>query len=134
MPRDPHPLDEASQEIFNWLNTEPAILADAFNSGYQTPFSAPLNEREKLGYYQRKMYNTRPDGSLNYDSPNEAGREQLIKALGIEGYTQVSAAVLRAKDMLPPVLSMTGAPEPPAANVPPEEGTEGQDGSNSPGY
>ena len=106
MPQSPnrHPWDDAADEVTTWLNDESKYYAEALLAGHSAPFgaegSASISERDKLEYYKRQVFNTNGLGAINYDSPNESGREALIKRLGIPGYTQVIAAVLAEKNKL----------------------------------
>jgi hypothetical protein len=91
---DLHPFDEAVSEILDWLTDEPAYYAEALRGGHAAPFGADVTEAQKLEYYQRQVFATHPDGSINYDQPNPQGRDMLIKRVGIPGYTQIMAAVM----------------------------------------
>lgn len=89
-----HPYDEVADEIVQWLTEEPAYFAEAMRGGHDAPFSAKTTEDQKLDYYRRQVFVVGPDGTPDFEKPNEAGRKMLIERLGIRGYTQVMAAVL----------------------------------------
>jgi hypothetical protein len=96
-----HPWDDAADSIIEWLENESEYYVEALKGGHAAPFSAPVNEAQKLDYYRRQVFATNPDGSVNPDQPNTEGREMLIKRLGIPGYTQVMAAVLGSRGSSP---------------------------------
>lgn len=120
-----HPWDDMADEITSWLDTEPEYYAQALLAGHDPPFGAQggagINEQQKLDYYKRQVFNTTQEGGVNYDSPNEAGREKLIKRVGIPGYTQVMAAVLGERNQLQRV-PLSPQIEEPVDNPTPEPG------------
>ena len=91
---DTHPWDEAVSEITDWLTDEPAYYAEAMRGGHASPFGATVSEAQKMDYYRRQVFATHPDGTPNFEQPNTQGRDMLIKRIGIQGYTQVMAAVM----------------------------------------
>lgn len=118
---DIHPWDDAAAVIVQWLTDEPLWYAEALRAGHATPFAASVSEDQKLDYYRRQVFAQNPDGSVNLDQPNQAGRDMLIKRLGIKGYTQVMAAVLPRQR--PPGVD---EPEPMTSDLPsPESGEYG---------
>jgi hypothetical protein len=89
-----HPLDDVADELLDWLQTESAYYVEALKGGHRAPFAAPVNEQQKTDYYTRQVFNTNKDGSINYDSPNVQGRDELLKRMGVQGYTEVIRAVM----------------------------------------
>lgn len=123
MPRQ-HPWDEAAQEVVQWLNDEPAYYAEALRGGHAAPFSASTTEDQKLDYYRRQVFHQNLDGTPDFTKPNEPGRRMLIDRLGINGYTQVMAAVMPRQVVAhnvtpsqvvdkPEPMEIPNAPEPP---------------------
>lgn len=92
-----HPWDEAADEVSQWLTESPAYYAEAMKGGYDAPFGAKTTEEQKLEYYKRQAFEQNMDGSPDFTKPNTAGRQMLIDRLGINGYTQVMAAIMPRK-------------------------------------
>jgi hypothetical protein len=87
-------MDGVADELLGWLQTESSWYANALKGRSQkSPFAADASEPEKLDYYRRQMYMTKPDGTVQYDQPNTQGRQNLINRLGVQGYAQVYEAV-----------------------------------------
>jgi len=115
-----HPYDSISDDLFDWMQGEVDYYVDALRGGYRSPFSAEVNEKEKMDYYRRQMYQTLPDGTVQYDKPNQAGRDQIMKNLGVTGYTQIMQAVTPPKPKgLRAVPPPEPASDPMAASMPP---------------
>jgi len=115
MPRE-HPYDEAASEIVRWLDEAPSYYAEAMKGGHDAPFSAKTTEQQKLEYFKRQVFQTQLDGSPDYSKPNTQGRQMLIDRLGINGYTQVMAAVMPRRVVAYNAMNLPveQAPEPPA--------------------
>lgn len=94
MPNLPqHPFDSVADELARWINDEAKWYAQALIAGYRSPFSASVSETDKLAYYRRQMFMTNEDGSVDYDRPNNEGRNALYKRLGVQQYAEVAKAV-----------------------------------------
>lgn len=130
-----HMFDSIADEMAKYMESEPEYFAQALLAGQDAPFGAEGNanitEDQKLRYYERQVFNLKPDGGINYDSPNESGREELIRRVGIPGFTQVMAAVLAKKNEISEpenpnnydmATESSEAPQAPA-QVPPPGGT-----------
>ena len=105
-----HPLDGVADELLDWMTGEVEYYVDAIKGGHRAPFAAPVKEAEKVEFYQRQVYNTNPDGSINYDSPNTQGRDTLLKRLGIPGYTKVLQEVMPPASGQPAPATDVGDP------------------------
>ena len=81
-------------DLTHWLETEPDYYIEALRGGYRAPFSANVSEAQKLDYYRRQVFMQNPDGTPDYTKPNEAGRDMLLKRVGVDGYTQILHAVM----------------------------------------
>jgi hypothetical protein len=88
-----HPYDGVANELLDWLTTESQWYANALRGGDRAPFSAETSEREKLDFYRAQMFQVAPDGTVQYDTPNAQGRQNLINRLGIDGYSRIYQAV-----------------------------------------
>lgn len=88
-----HPYDTIAADLESWMGEEVTYHVEAMRGGYRTPFTAPLTERQKHAEFQRMMYEHLPDGTIQYDKPNQAGRDQVMQTYGVEGYAQVMDAV-----------------------------------------
>lgn len=101
MPRLPeHPYDGIAQELSKWMTSEIDYHVQAMQGNYRTPFSAQTTEKEKHEYFTRQMYNVKPDGTVQYDQPNQAGRDKLLKTLGVQQYAQIYEETKpKAKDL-----------------------------------
>lgn len=93
MAEQEHPWDGISDDLFDWMQGEVSYYVEALRGGSRSPFSAPVSEQEKLEYYRRQMFQTKPDGTVEYDKPNKAGRDTLLKQLGTTAYAQVYETV-----------------------------------------
>jgi hypothetical protein len=93
VPESEHPYDAISADLQGWMDEEVNHQVEAMRGGYRTPFTAPLTERQKHAEFQRMMYEHLPDGTIQYDKPNKAGRDQVMQTYGVEGYAQVMDAV-----------------------------------------
>lgn len=88
-----HPLDGVVDELANWLDKESSWYAQALIGEYRAPFSAPLNESQKLGAYRRMFYQHDSQGVPQYDKPNTTGREALFNRVTPAQYVQIAKAV-----------------------------------------
>ena len=93
MPKQPHPFDSVSDEIMHWIDEESKYYVQALVGDYQSPFAAQVSEKEKLVFYKRQVFMQNPDGTPNYDQPNQAGRDKLIDRVGIDGFSTIMKAV-----------------------------------------
>lgn len=93
MPESEHPYDSIADELGDWMNGEVDYYVEAMRGGHRAPFSADVSEQDKLDYYRRQMYMTAPDGTVQYDKPNGAGRDKIIDRLGLTQYAQIMDAV-----------------------------------------
>lgn len=89
-----HPFDGIADDLYDWMTGEVDYFVDAIKGGHRAPFAAPTKEAEKRVYYTRQVFNSNPDGSPNYDSPNTQGRDMLLKRLGTQGYAEVIREVM----------------------------------------
>ena len=88
-------LEEVASDLALWIDQTATEVALAFAPG-RAPFAANLTESQKLDFYSRQLF--MPDGS-----PNVPGREQQVQRLGVEQFSQVYEAVLRAHPEWRPV-------------------------------
>ena len=65
-------------------------VADAFAEGTRAPFSANLNEEQKLDVFRSKLF--KEDGQ-----PNDAGRAELQAIYGPAGVAQIMAEVMEKR-------------------------------------
>jgi hypothetical protein len=116
MPTEPsHPYDGVAEEMLHWLTEESKYYAEALRGGHRAPFAAEITEQQKLEYYRRQMFRVEPDGSVDYNTPNAQGRQDLLQRLGVSGYAQVFDAV-KPKAGFRQTVQDAGPPE----AVPPE--------------
>lgn len=101
MPEAPHPYDDVAQQLYDWMEEQSDWAADALRGGYRAPFGADVSERDKADYYRRQMYQTNPDGLVNYNQPNAEGRKMLLDRLGTSGYAQVYNEIKPAQGRRP---------------------------------
>jgi hypothetical protein len=112
MPDAIHPWDLVSEDLKNWLETEPQYYIDQLKGGFRSPFSADVSEQEKLDYYRRQVFMQHPDGTPDYSKPNQAGRDMLMKRVGIDGYTQIIGAVMPVRSGLRAAQAATTPDDP----------------------
>jgi hypothetical protein len=86
-------LDSVANDLAVWLDQESTRIAAAMAPQGVAPFSAGLNEEQKLEYYRSKLFN--PDGS-----PNLQGRQEEMQRLGPQSFTMVYKAVIKAYPQL----------------------------------
>lgn len=103
MPETEHPFDGIADDLFDWMNGEVAYHVEALRGGYRDPFSAPTSEKDKLDYYRRQMFQTAPDGTIQYDKPNPEGRDTLLKSYGTQTYAEIWDAVKPKRGMRPAI-------------------------------
>jgi hypothetical protein len=94
MPQTPHPLDGVADELKDWITGEAKYYAEALKGGHRAPFSAPVNEQEKRQYFARQLFTEKPDGTIDFGSPNKAGRDALMQTYGIQGLAQIHEGVM----------------------------------------
>jgi hypothetical protein len=110
---DQHPLDGVADELSGWMDDTVGYLVDSFKGGHRAPFTASASEKQKRDYYTTLLWNTHPDGTPNYDSPNQSGRDKLLRTVGIPGYKQI------VKSMMPKQgMSMAPDEEEPPQSLP----------------
>lgn len=88
-----HPYDSIAEELGDWMNGEVDYYVEAMRGGHRAPFSADVSEQEKLDYFRRQMFMTAPDGTVQYDKPNGAGRDKIINNFGLTQYAQIMDTV-----------------------------------------
>lgn len=93
-PESAHPWDGIADELTAWIDGESDWYVDALKSGHRSPFAAPLSEAEKRQYFLPRVFAENPDGSINYDSPNQQGRDELVKQYGTQGFAEIVASVM----------------------------------------
>jgi hypothetical protein len=97
MPEPTHWLDTLAEEVSTSLDSEADWYAEAIRGGARSPFSAPVNEKEKLDTYVRTFFEERPDGSIDWDKPNEDKRAKLMQSAGIKNYVEAAQAVMHVR-------------------------------------
>lgn len=97
MPEPTHWLDTLAEEVSASLDSEADWYAEAIRGGARSPFSAPVNEKEKLDTYVRTFFEERPDGSIDWDKPNEDKRAKLMQSAGIKNYVEAAQAVMQVR-------------------------------------
>jgi hypothetical protein len=120
MPEPTHWLDTLAEEVSTSLDSEADWYAEAIRGGARSPFSAPVNEKEKLDTYVRTFFEERPDGTIDWDKPNEDKRAKLMQSAGIKNYVEAAQAVMhvRPKTGVRPLGPVDRpAPERPAADA-----------------
>lgn len=111
-PQPEHPFDGIADDLFDWMQGEVDYHVAALRGGYRAPFSAQVTEKDKLDYYRRQMFQTTPDGTIQYDKPNAQGRDQLLKTVGTQTYAEIWQTV-KPKQGRNPMLELTGEANPP---------------------
>lgn len=87
---DQHIYETVAQDIAEWLNTMPKVLARAMRGGphKQGPFKHPATGKQKYEIYKGKLFND--DGT-----PNLPGRQELLQKMNPQQYAQVVHIVTR---------------------------------------
>lgn len=88
-----HPIDGIADEIMSWLDTEPDWYANELIGEYRAPFAAQISEVDKLAAYRRMFYKQDADGNIQYDKPNNEGRQALWQRTTPDKYVQIAKAV-----------------------------------------
>lgn len=96
MAKPSHLLDQISVDIADWIESMSDQLVGALTEGGIAPFAANVDNKQKLTYFESKIY--LPDGSINV-----AGRNELMKTYGPDGYAAIMRSVLRSLGGLPPI-------------------------------
>jgi hypothetical protein len=91
-----HLLDLVATDIAEWVESMSDQLVNALTEGGVAPFAANVDNKQKLAYFQSKIY--LPDGSINVQ-----GRNELMTTYGPDGYAAIMRTVLRSLGGLPPV-------------------------------
>lgn len=107
-----HPFDGIADELFDWMNEEVQYHVEAIRGGYRSPFSAPVSEKDKKDFWSRQMFQSKPDGTILYDQPNQQGRDQVLKQYGVQAYADILKSVRPSKGFRPP-LEPTAEPDMP---------------------
>jgi hypothetical protein len=102
MPEQQHPFDGIADDLFDWMNGEVDYHVEAMRGGYRDPFSAATSERDKLDYFRRQMYKTKPDGTVQFDQPNPEGRDKILKQYGTQTYAEIMETVKPKQGLRPP--------------------------------
>jgi hypothetical protein len=97
MPEPTHWLDTLAEEVSTSLDSEADWYAEAIRGGARSPFSAPVSEKEKLDTYVRTFFEERPDGTIDWDKPNEDKRAKLMQSAGIKNYVEAAQAVMHVR-------------------------------------
>jgi hypothetical protein len=118
MPDKIHPFDAIAADLFDWMQGEVDYHVQAIQGGYRAPFSAETSEADKLEYYRRQMYKTKPNGDIEYDQPNPEGRDKILKEKGTAVYAQILETV-KPKQGMRPAPEMEPAANPLAVAMPP---------------
>jgi hypothetical protein len=81
---DTHIYEIVAEDVAEWLNTMPKILARAMRGGphKQGPFKHPATGKQKYDIYKGKLFND--DGT-----PNVQGRQELLSKMNPQQYAQV---------------------------------------------
>lgn len=116
-----HPLDGLADDLYEWMNGEVGYYVEAMRGGYRSPFSAPVNAQEKKDYWARQMFQAEPNGTIQYDKPNQQGRDQVLRQYGVQTYADILNTVKPKQGFRPPVEPTEDLVE---ATIPPmpEEG------------
>lgn len=94
MPREAeHPWDGLASDLYDWMEGMVTESVERIRGGHRSPFSASTTEAQKREYYQRQMYMVNPDGSIDFEKPNKAGRDALLKSVGTAAYAQIMQEV-----------------------------------------
>jgi hypothetical protein len=120
--------ERVAQDLSDWLNTMPQILATAIRGGphQQGPFKHAATGRQKFEVYKAKLFNQ--DGT-----PNLPGRQQLLQRSTPRQYAEivhiVTGQMKRDKGFitapgLPKHLVTNGPQMPPEQEAEPAEGEE----------
>lgn len=91
-----HWLDDVALEVANSLDAEVDWYAEAIRGGSRSPFAAPVSEKQRLDVYTRMFFKQRPDGTIDWDAPNEDDRAKLMQ-LGIKNYLDAAKVVMNAR-------------------------------------
>jgi hypothetical protein len=118
MPAKEHPYDAIASDLFDWMQGEVDYHVQAMQGGYRAPFSAETSEADKLEYYRRQVYKTKPNGDIEYESPNPEGRDKILKQYGTQAYAEIMNAV-KPKQGIRPAPEMEPQADPLAAAMPP---------------
>jgi hypothetical protein len=98
-----HPFDAIASDLFDWMQGEVDYHVQAIQGGYRAPFSAETSEADKLEYYRRQVYKTKPNGDIEYESPNPEGRDKILKQYGTQAYAEIMNAVKPKQGIRPPI-------------------------------
>lgn len=119
MPEPTHYFDDLAEEIAHGLDAEVDWYAEAIRGGARAPFAAPISEKQKADVFTRIFFKQRPDGTIDWDAPNEDDRAKLMKS-GIKNYLDAAKYVmtLRPKTGVRPLNELI---EPIPSALPPFE-------------
>lgn len=82
-----HWWDEVQFDVFNDFNDDVEWLVDTIAEGTRAPFSANVNNEQKLDYFRSKLFN-------DNGTPNDPGRAELMKTYGGPGVAKIMADVM----------------------------------------
>jgi hypothetical protein len=85
-----HWLDEVTHEVMLDFDDDVQYVAEAFAQGTRAPFSANLNEEQKLDLFRSKLF--KDDGQVN-----ESGRAELQAIYGTAGVAKIMAEVMEKR-------------------------------------
>lgn len=85
-----HVYEIVAQDLAEWLNKMPKILAAAMRGGpkRQGPFKHAATGKQKFEIYKAKLFN-------DDDTPNMEGRQELLRKMTPQQYAQVVHIVTR---------------------------------------
>ena len=115
---EPTMLDQVATDLALWIDQTSTRIAAALAPQGIAPFSADIDETQKLEYYRAQLFN--PDGT-----PNLQGRAAQMQRLGPEGFTLVYKAVLKAYPELKLPTPPGMGPQPEATQVAPPQPPSG---------
>jgi len=120
VPEPPHYLDDLADTVANGLDDEADWYAEAMRGGSRSPFAAPVSQKQLGDVYVRTFFKQRPDGSIDWDAPNEDQRAKLMSSGGIKNYLDAAKYVMsvRPKTGVRPLDQLI---EPPKSALPPLE-------------
>jgi hypothetical protein len=96
MPQSQHPLDGIADDLYTWMNGEVDYYVTALKGGHRSPFSAPTSEKEKQQYFARRLFTEKPDGTIDFGTPNAQGRDMLLRSYGPKGLADAYEGVMKA--------------------------------------
>ena len=92
---DQHPFDGIADDLFNWMNEEVEYHVEAMRGGHRSPFSAEVNSKQQQDFFERRWFQPKPDGTVDYEQSNPQGRDWILKTYGTKAYADVAAEMKR---------------------------------------